>query len=430
MKLPPLFRIIDWLVLIVCFAAVWAAYLHTLAPDLTLEDSGELCTASFYAGIPHPPGYPFWAIYSWIWTVIVPFGSVAWRVEVGESFAAAMACGLVGLMVSRGSSMLIEGIEELKEMNRKWEGAICVVCGITAGLMLGFDNFMWKESVVINRISVFDVPWLMVVAVCLMRWIYAPHQRRYLYIAMFFLRRVRTIHQTMLVAAMGIEVGRGAGPSELGPQLFSRQQHYLPRRVDLMQARPSRRLQRSGFMCSRAFFTFVGISSIATYIWLGNSSPRKPSRSCAGTARLAAIAILSCAAARPGVRWPFPSFRAVIAFGVLASNMAEADLGWLVVIVCGVLWIAGVAFYFYEPIAGMTDPPMQWGYPRTVEGFFHALPAANMKVRNPTDILHDKTRFIMQLGMQVNSLADSYSWIFLFVALLPFFFFGRCEDAR
>ena len=118
-KLPPLFRKIDWLVLIVSFAAIWAAYLFTLAPELTLEDSGELCTASFYAGIPHPPGYPFWAIYSWFWTAILPMGNVAWRVEVGESFAAAMACGLVGFMVSRGSSMLIEGIEELKETEQQ-----------------------------------------------------------------------------------------------------------------------------------------------------------------------------------------------------------------------------------------------------------------------------------------------------------------------
>ena len=90
---------------------MWTVYLFTLAPELTLEDSGELCTASYYAGIPHPPGYPFWAIYSWLWTAILPFGNVAWRVEVGESFAAAMACGLVGFMVSRGSSMLMEGIE-------------------------------------------------------------------------------------------------------------------------------------------------------------------------------------------------------------------------------------------------------------------------------------------------------------------------------
>src|ERR1044071_2781516 len=151
-----LFRRIDWLALLIAFGSVWIVYFLTLAPEVTLEDSGELCTASFYAGIPHPPGYPFWSIYSYLWTLL-PFGSVTWRVELGESFAAAMACGLVGFMVSRGSSMLIEGIKELNDtIDRRWENAICVVCGITAGLLLGFDNFMWKESVVINRISLFD----------------------------------------------------------------------------------------------------------------------------------------------------------------------------------------------------------------------------------------------------------------------------------
>src|SRR5476649_2170334 len=116
-KVPPLFRKIDWIVMGITFAVVWAVYLWTLAPELTLEDSGELCTGSFYAGIPHPPGYPFWAIYSWFWTWILPFGNVAWRVEVGESFAAAAGCGIIAFMVSRGSSMLIEGIEELKSLS-------------------------------------------------------------------------------------------------------------------------------------------------------------------------------------------------------------------------------------------------------------------------------------------------------------------------
>jgi len=38
--------------------------------------------------------------------------------------------------------------------------------------------------VVINRISVFGVPWMITMLVLLMRWTYAPHQRRYLYLAM------------------------------------------------------------------------------------------------------------------------------------------------------------------------------------------------------------------------------------------------------
>ena len=187
---------------------------------MTLEDSGELTTASYWAGIPHPPGYPFWTIYTWLWTVLVPFNNIAWRVQLAEASTAAMACGVLALMVSRGSSMLMEGIEELKGMTGKWESAICMVCGITAGLLMGFGSSMWKESVVINRISPFGVPWLMLVLVCMMRWMYAPHQRRYLYTAMFFFGICATIHQTLTLAAMGIEIGIAMCQPKLGRDLF------------------------------------------------------------------------------------------------------------------------------------------------------------------------------------------------------------------
>ena len=92
--LPPLFRTLDWVALAITFAVVWTVYLLTLAPELTLEDSGELVTGAFYAGIPHPPGYPVWTIYSWIWTALLPIGNMAWRVAVGQAFSGAMACGL------------------------------------------------------------------------------------------------------------------------------------------------------------------------------------------------------------------------------------------------------------------------------------------------------------------------------------------------
>ena len=84
---PPLFRKLDWLALAITFGVVWTVYLLTLAPELTLEDSGELVTGAFYAGIPHPPGYPVWSIYSWLWTVLLPIGNMAWRVSVGQAFS-------------------------------------------------------------------------------------------------------------------------------------------------------------------------------------------------------------------------------------------------------------------------------------------------------------------------------------------------------
>src|SRR3954463_15455823 len=57
---PNLFRRWDWIAFWITTIVVMAGYYYTLAPDVTLEDSGELATASYYAGVPHPPGYPVW----------------------------------------------------------------------------------------------------------------------------------------------------------------------------------------------------------------------------------------------------------------------------------------------------------------------------------------------------------------------------------
>src|SRR3954468_7892085 len=109
---PPLFRKIDWvsfgLTTLLCFIG----YYITLAPDLTLEDCGELAVGSFYAGVPHPPGYPVWTIYTWLFTQFLPISNIAFRVAVSSAVAGALGCGFIALMVSRGSSMMIEGIGE------------------------------------------------------------------------------------------------------------------------------------------------------------------------------------------------------------------------------------------------------------------------------------------------------------------------------
>src|SRR5437879_4604871 len=136
-RTPPLFRKTDWLTFLTTFALVWFGYYLTLAPELTLEDSGELATGSFYAGIPHPPGYPVWTIYTWLWSCL-PIKNVAWRVALGEAMSGALAAGLLAMLVSRGSSLLMEGIEELKAMSGRWENAICMVSGHVAGMLIGF----------------------------------------------------------------------------------------------------------------------------------------------------------------------------------------------------------------------------------------------------------------------------------------------------
>src|SRR6185312_8079450 len=99
-KPPRLFRTVDWAALIITFVFVFVAYYLTIAPEMTLEDSGELATGSFYAGIPHPPGYPVWTIFTHLWTYL-PFGNIAWRVALAGCFAGALASALLAMIVSR-----------------------------------------------------------------------------------------------------------------------------------------------------------------------------------------------------------------------------------------------------------------------------------------------------------------------------------------
>ncbi len=371
-KVAPMFRRTDWITMAITFAVIWIVYLLTLAPEQTLEDSGELCTGAFYAGIPHPPGYPFWSVYAWFWTEILGWlhlGNVAWRVEVGESFAAAMGCGLLALMVSRGSSMLIEGIEVIQGIPAKWENAICAVSGFVAGTLLGLDVFMWSESVVVNRISLFGVPWLIAVLACLMRWMYAPQQRRYLYLAMLIYGVCATIHQSLLLSAMGIETAIALAYPRLGRDLFlSNSAIYL---IGLM------------FMSAHSIPALNNMSSVEVNLF------------------------------------HIVGLGSLVAGGWLAIETKGFFSEWKTVLLMGVMWIVGACVYFYEPVSCMTVPPMQWGYPRTVEGFFHALSRGQYESGTGTSSFR---QFLFQIWYIVQGLAESFNWVYMFIGLLPFAF--------
>jgi tetratricopeptide (TPR) repeat protein len=113
------------------------------------------------------------------------------------------------------------------------------------------------------------------------------------------------------------------------------------------------------------------------------------------------------------------------AFIKLAWDVRKTDVGWLVIIICGIVWFLGVSFYFYEAVSGMTDPPMQWGYPRTVEGFFHALSRGQYSSMSGSGFFDNPGRMAFQLWYVLQGLADSFSWVFLFIGLLPFLFLHK-----
>ncbi len=377
-RVAPMFRRIDWLTLLVTFAVIWVAYFLTLSPELTLQDSGELAVGSYYAGVPHPPGYPVWTLYTWLWTVLVPFGNIAWRVALGEATAGAMASGLLAIIVSRGSSMLMEGIEELKNMTGKWENAICMVSGCVAGLLMGFNGFMWSQSVIVE-VYLFSVLSFMIVLLCLLRWIYAPHQMRYAYWALFMFGVCFTNHQSLIVAAIGVEVAIAAGNPRLGRDVFFG--NFVIFMLYMMVWWTTGQQIFANLYAKQGLwliFQAVGWGSLVVSIWLAMKTK---------------------------------------------AFMTE----WLQVLLLGLLWIAGASFYFYLPISGMTNPPIQWGYPRTIEGFLHALTRGQYEQPNPTNLVTEPGRFFNQLIMLFSNVGDEFSWVYTFLALVPFLFFFKMQ---
>lgn len=376
----PIFRRVDWLTFGITTAVTLIAYLFTIAPDLTLEDSGELAVGSYYLGVPHAPGYPVWTVYTWLFTVLIPFSNVAFRVAVSSAVAAAVANGLLGLIVSRGSSMLLESVPDLKNIKRVWEDELCLVSGFVAAIMIGFNGFMWSQAVIVEVYTLSVLSYVGVL-VCLFCWTFRPGNYRYLYIGGFLFGICFNNHQTLIVAAMGLE-------------------------VLIALVRPS--LGRNALMVNSIFY-LLGVVAIAMGV-LTSFDQNRPLLVIFHAVGLASLA----------------------GFAYLLNFTGKLKDEWPPVIWTFVAWIAGASFYFLMPVFSSTNPPMNWGYPRTWDGFIHAFTRGQYEKTNPTNILEEPLKFVQQIWMYFQGAAEEFHPVFLVLAVVPFLFYrflGRRERA-
>jgi tetratricopeptide (TPR) repeat protein len=444
---PPLFRAIDWFTFGITTLVIFTAYFLTLAPELTLEDSGELATGSFYAGVPHPPGYPTWTMYSWLFTVLLPFKNIAWRVAVSSAVAGALSCGLLAFLVSRGSSMMIEGIAGLKDIGRRWENAICVVSGFVAGCLIGFNGFMWSQSNIVE-VYPFSVLSLMGVLLCLMRWIYAPHQRRYLYWAIFLYGVSFTNHQTLILACLGIEVAILAADYKVGRNLFAC--NGLVYFCGLVLKLKGVLVCFDGNTLLFSLYNVIGVGSLYVFLWYSLKGKRS-TRAFVLLGHFFINAVVFVVwfknAGKPGAAMSEGDFTQFMIFlnpvlvpliylFCLLTNTAETVIPfqgkalwreWSPPWIGLFCWISGAAFYLYMPITSMTNPPMNWGYARTYEGFWHAFSRGQYGTTNPSDVFGHPFRFLSQMLMALEGVVEEFNWVYVLIALVPFLFFLRMQ---
>jgi hypothetical protein len=339
-----------------------------------LDNSGVWSTAAAYGGVSSPPGYPLWTLWSWAFTKLLPFSNIAWRVAVSSAVAGTLACGLIALMVSRGGAAILEQMPTHRKLKPKEEKWLRAICGYAAGMvfgLFGLNGAFWPQAVIV-AVWPLSILLLCIVLCLLQRWNFQPESRRCLYAAALVYGLLLTNSQIEFAFAPAIPFLVMIGNQKTG---------------------------RDMFLVAGILF-LVGLGGI----WMGHF----PSLKGYGGGQFFIFIVLGVVTSLVGIG--------------LVVWTRQAFSEWKAVLICGGLFLLGLAFYFYLPIASMTDPPINWGYPRTVEGFFHVLTRGQYEKMNP---IADVGRFLEQIRLYFVTAGNEFGWPYLLLCLIPFCFLHR-----
>ncbi len=138
------------------------------------------------------------------------------------------------------------------------------------------------------------------------------------------------------------------------------------------------------------------------------------------TAALVPLAILMRRGCLLGLAHPLSGYFAgyvALGLGLLALAALLLERGRVVAeaVLAGA---AGLLFYAYMPIAGDACPPMNWGYPRTWEGFKHAITRGQYEAIVPESVFTSK--FIGQIATYFVDIRAQFTLVLAPLGLVPF----------
>jgi Protein O-mannosyl-transferase TMEM260-like len=167
---------------LLCAGAVFVValllYSLTLAPTVTLVDSGELIVAARGLGVAHPPGFPLWVMLAHL-ASLLPFGNVAERINFSSALFAALACAMLTLVVAE---LMIAGSHAVSkkrtkksaQQSRKREnstggGFLTFAPAVGAGLLMAFSRTLWSYAT-ITEVYALNALLILVVFFLMVRW--------------------------------------------------------------------------------------------------------------------------------------------------------------------------------------------------------------------------------------------------------------------
>lgn len=366
---PPFFQKADWLAFCATAFISLAVYYFSLIPSVNLENSGIFITGAMYPGVPHPPGYPLWTLWGWMFIKLLPIGNIAWRAAFASATASALACGIISLMVSRvGAEILKQIPRQLNSSQEKWLRGIC---GYAAGMVFGMNSALWSQAVIAAPWSL-SISFLCLVLCLLMRWIYEPGRCRFLYAAAYCYGLLLTNSQIHFA--------------------------FMPA-IPFVVAMENLKVGRDMFVTGLILFLLWTVASACGIL---------PSIKEHGPGFVLTFILLGTLAGLAGI--------------ILAAKTRRLFTEIKTIALCCACFLAGLSLYLYLPIASMTDPPMNWAYPRTVEGFFHLITCGQYEKMHPTDHM---SLIFQQIFWCFDATGREFGLPYLPIAIIPFLFVHR-----
>ena len=160
------------------FLVALVVYSWTLAPTVTLTDSGELIVAAYGLGVAHPPGFPLWVMLAHL-ASLVPVGSVAVRINFSSAVFAALACGMLTLVVIElfvtasyfaASRRKNKGARHGRTIkSASVDGFSMFAPAVGAGLLMAFSRTLWAYAT-ITEVYALNALLILLVFFLVVRW--------------------------------------------------------------------------------------------------------------------------------------------------------------------------------------------------------------------------------------------------------------------
>ena len=204
----------DWAAFWAATLVTFAVYFFTLGPSVGLEDAGELATASAHLGVPHPPGYPFWTLCSWLfckiffWVEYMGHPTPAWAVSCCSAFFGAFAAGCTAMLICRSGRDFLSGSESEFGLDDGLSGRpadwLCFAGGVGGALAFAFSPVEWSQSTIVEIYSL-NTLFLMWVFLLSYRWMRKPSDK-ILWFTAFVFGLGLTNYQVLLFAIVPIAI--------------------------------------------------------------------------------------------------------------------------------------------------------------------------------------------------------------------------------